>query len=136
MGVNLTAPQPPSSRLVRLKLWIACGRTCEIERKIRILVSVFPSTIFSHPLRSVAHGTRCLFLYCSCVSTKVIRDLKDACRHGAKLRITCGACDKQSIINPMVVLDKLPANTTIRELGRRMRCSSSGRKMAIAEIAG
>lgn len=69
------------------------------------------------------------------MSTKVVRDLSDACRHQVRLRVTCLACDKQSVINPMVLLKRVPANTTLTNLGPKLRCSSCGYKKAKVEIA-
>lgn len=69
------------------------------------------------------------------MSTKVIRDLTDACRHKVRLRVTCLACDKQSILNPMVLLNRVRANTTLENLGPKLRCSSCGHKKAKVDTA-
>src|SRR5947208_1275321 len=76
-----------------------------------------------------------LFPYCSHVSTKVIHNLGDVVRHRQRLRITCLACEKETLVQPMALLTKVPSNTTLDALSRKLRCSTCGQKTGKVEVA-
>lgn len=68
------------------------------------------------------------------VSTKHIRTLGDVSRFRHRVRITCGVCDKVSVVDPMALLRTVPSNLPLDALSRKLRCSTCGQRNAKVEI--